>query len=147
MKDKQLYLYWLYLYILCAALGFIPAERSPLVTALLALASIAFFIPPAMLLYRGIRQEKRQHPRFIAIASGVSLVLTTVLFIANTLTALVPTNLLLGNILNAVLVVFSVPMMCAPYPFLGMFGWACLLILALRFRKKTGASGKKPPKR
>ena len=50
MKDKQLYLYWLYLFILCAALGFIQ-DRGPLVTALLTIAGIGFFLPPALLLY------------------------------------------------------------------------------------------------
>lgn len=137
MKDKHLYLYWLYLFILCAALGFIPAERSPLVAALLALLSIAFFVPGVMLLYRGIQRRQRAHLKIILILSTCSLALTLVLFIANTLTVLAPDNILLGNILNALLVVFSAPMMCAPYQFLGMFGWACLLFTAISYWKKT----------
>ena len=142
MKNKQLYLYWLYLYILCAALGFIPAERSPLVTALLALLSVAFFIPPALLLHRSFQQGNPRHPRFIAIASGVSLALTTLLFIANTLTVLAPQDVLLGNILNALLVVLSAPMLCAPFSILGLFGWACLLVTAIRCLKKMGTHPK-----
>jgi len=138
MKDKHLYLYWLYLFILCAALGFIPAGRSPLVTALLALLSIAFFIPGGMLLYRGIRRRERAHLKTILLLSLCSLVLTLVLFIANTLTVLAPHNILLGNVMNTLLVLFSAPMMCAPYQFLSMFGWACLLFTAISYWKKTG---------
>ena len=137
MKDFKLYLYWLYLFILCAAVGFIPAPRSPLTAALLTLLTIAFYVPPAMLLYRGIRQQQRKHLKNILCLSVCSLSLTLVLFIANTLTALVPDNILLGNILNALLVVFTAPMMCAPYQFLGLFGWACLLFTALSFWKKA----------
>lgn len=146
MKRKQLYLSWLYLYILCATLGFIPPDRDPLITALLTLISIAFFIPPAILLYRGYGQKDLSQLKFVALVSGVSLGLTTLLFIANTLTALAPGNLLLGNIFNALLVVFSAPMFCAPYAFLGLFGWACLLTAAITCRKKIGPSPKRPLK-
>lgn len=127
MKERKLYLYWLYLYILCAALGFIR-QRSPLVTALLALLSIAFFVPGALLLHRGERKP-------VLCISAASLVLTLVLFIANTLTVLAPDNILLGNIFHSLLVVFSSPMMCAPYQILSLFGWACLLFAGL-FAKK-----------
>lgn len=136
MKDRKLYLYWLYLYILCASLGFIPSPRSPLVTALLTLAAVAFFVPPAMILYRAIRRDDRKAMKLVALLSAGSLVLTTVLFIANTLTVLAPANLLLGNILNALLVLFSAPMLCAPYQALSLFGWACLLFTVIFHRKK-----------
>ena len=134
MKERRLYLYWLYLFILCAALGFIP-ERSPLVTALLALLGVAFYIPAGLILYRG-RQDKKQL-RPILLISTLSLVLTLGLFIANTLTVLAPTNLMLGNILNAALVVFSAPMMCMPFQGLGIFSWACLLFSALYLQKRA----------
>lgn len=137
MKDNYLYLCWLYLYILCAALGFIPQDRSPLVAALLALLAIGFFVPPAVLLHRGIQRKQRLHLKRIALFSGCSLLLTTVLFVANTLTVLVPQQVMLGNVLNALLVVFSAPMLCAPIQFLSMFLWACLLITALSHWKKT----------
>lgn len=135
MKDKQLYLYWLYLYIICAILGFIPPPRNPLVTALLAILTLVFFAPPAILLYRGIRQESRPHLKTIALISGLSLGITTLLFIANMLTALAPNNILLGNLFNALLVVFSAPMMCAPYQVVSLLLWASLLTVALGNRK------------
>lgn len=143
MKDLKLYLYWLCLFILCATLGFIPADRNPLVVALLALLSIAFFLPPALLLYQGIKRRERKHLKTVLLISVCSLVLTLVLFIVNTLAVLAPSNVLLGNILNALLVIFSAPMMCAPFQFLGMFGWACLLFTAIFFWKKTGEKSKK----
>lgn len=133
MKDRTLYLYWLCLFILCATLGFIPAPRSPLAAALLTLLSLLFFVPPALLLRRG----GRKHLRNILILSACSLMLTLVLLIANTLSVLAPDKVLLGNILNALLVVFSAPMLCAPYQFLSLFGWACLLFTALSRWKKS----------
>ena len=134
MKDRKLYLYWLYLYILCAALGFIR-QRSPLVTALLTLLGLVFYIPPGWILYRSRRDKKQLTP--ILLISTLSLVLTLLLFIANALSVLAPQNLMLGNILNATLVVFSSPMMCLPLQGLGIFGWACLLFTALYLRKRA----------
>ena len=135
MKTKQLYLYWLYLFIFCAAMGFIR-ERNPLVTALLTLLCLVFFVPGGMLMYHGIKKRDRKTVRNVMIISISSLVLTMVLFIANTLTALAPNNDLLGRIFQAVLVVFSAPMMCAPYQFISMFLWACLLFTGISFWKK-----------
>lgn len=137
MKDKQLYLYWLYLYIICATLGFIPQERNPLVAALLAILTLVFFVPPAILLYRGIQQQSRPKLTRIALLSALSLGLTTLLFIANMLTVLAPNDLLLGNVFNALLILVSAPMMCAPYQIISLFMWACLLVVALRWQKTT----------
>lgn len=136
MKTNQLYLYWLYLFIFCAAMGFIQ-ERNPLVTALLMLLTLAFFVPGALLLYHAIREGDRKHLRNVLIISACSLGVTMLLFIANTLTVLAPDNDLLGRILYAVLVVFSAPMMCAPYQSISMFLWACLMFTAISHWKKT----------
>lgn len=136
MKDRKLFLYWLYLYILCAALGFIPSPRSPLVAAALALLTVGFFVPPGLILYRAIQRDDLRQLKLVALLSAASLTLTLVLFIANTLTVLAPANLLLGNILNTLLLLFSAPMMCAPYQAIGIFGWACLLFVVIFHRKK-----------
>ena len=143
MKNRTLYLYWLYLYILCAALGFIPTPRSPLVIALLTLCALAFYLPPAALLYRAIRKGERKPLKQVMLLSICSLVLTLLLFIANTLTVLAPENLLLGNIFNALLILVSAPMKCAPYQVLSLFGWACLLFTAITNWKKTAKNGEK----
>lgn len=135
MKTKQLYLYWLYLFIFCAAMGFIR-ERGPLVTALLALLSLVFFVPGGLLMYRGIKNHDRKLVRNVMLICICSLGLTLVLFIANILTALAPNNDLLGRIFQAILVVFSTPMMCSPYQFISMFLWACLLFTGISYWKK-----------
>ena len=135
MKDRKLFLYWLYIYILCAALGFIPTTRTPLVAALLALAALGFFLPPALILHRAIQRKDKKTLQLLLLLCAGSLVLTMLLFIANTLTALAPQNLLLGNIFHSLLLLFSAPMFCAPWQFLGPFGWACLLFTALLNRK------------
>ena len=122
------------MFILCAALGFIR-QRSPLVTALLTLLGLVFYIPPGWILCRSRRVKKQLTP--ILLISTLSLVLTLLLFIANALSVLAPQNLMLGNILNATLVVFSSPMMCLPLQGLGIFGWACLLFTALYLRKRA----------
>lgn len=136
MKDRKLFLYWLYLYILCAALGFIPSPRNPLVVAALALLTVGFFVPPGMILYRAIQRNDRRQLRLVALLSAASLALTLALFIANTLTVLAPSNVLLGNVFNTLLVLFSAPMMCAPYQAISIFGWACLLFVVIFHRKK-----------
>lgn len=134
MKDQKLYLYWLYLFILCAALGFIP-EPQGLLQALLALTAMLFFVPPVTLLYRGIKQGKRKHLRIIRNLSALSLLVTTVLYVINILCVSAPE--LVGNILNAALVVFSAPLLTFPIPVAVMFTWACLLVTCLSYWKKT----------
>ena len=146
MKNRTLYLSWLYLYILTAILGFIQ-EPNPLVTALLALLSICFFIPGAVLLYRAIKSGRRKHLRIVMLISAASLTVTMLLFIANTLTVLAPENELLGTVLYAVLTVFSAPMMCAPYQSVSMFLWACLLFTGISFWKKTKPEPKQTGKK
>ena len=132
MKDRTLYLFWLYLYILCAALGFIP-EPQGLLQAMLALAALCFFIPPSILLYRGIRHKERKHLRRIRNLSLLSLVLTLALYVANILC--VTASDLTGSILNAALVIFATPALTFPIPAIPIFAWACLFVTCLKYRK------------
>lgn len=134
MKDKHLYLYWSYLYILCACLGFIQ-ERTPLVVALLCIAGLGFFVPGGILLYRDIRSGGKQNLKRILVISILSLVLTTVLFIGYFLSLAAFTTDLPARILYAVLTVFSTPAMCTPYPAISMFLWACMLFTAITYLK------------
>jgi hypothetical protein len=135
MKDRMLWLCWLYLFILTAALGFIP-ERNLLVTVLLSLACGAFFVPGGMLLYRAVKRGSRKQLNRIMLLSGLSLLLTTLLIVANMLTVLSSSELL-GKVMNAVLVVLSAPMYCAPYYAISLFLWACLLFSCFSYRKDT----------
>ena len=134
MKDRTLNLIWLYLYILCAALGFIP-EPQGLLQAMLALAAICFFIPPSVLIYRGVRHHAPKHLRRVQSLSILSLALTTVLYVANILS--VAASDLMGSILNAALTVLAAPALTFPIPIVPIFGWACLLVTCLKYRKSA----------
>lgn len=134
MKNSHLFALWGVLYILCAGLGFIP-EQTGFVKYLLAACAIIFFVPGFVLLYRGITAGDRKLTCLIRNLALVSLLLTTVLLIANIVSALWP--VLLGNILFALLVLISAPMLCGQYWVLSLFLWACLLFGAiLRMPKK-----------
>ena len=121
MKTKQLWLKWLYMAVLCAALGFVPTTDMVIVKALLILAAILFFIPPALLLTSGNRKTAKQ----VMLISGLSLVLTTGLIIFNFATALVSESW--GHFAYILLGIFTTPLLCSQYWALSLFGWACLL--------------------
>lgn len=135
MKDKQLYLYWLYLFIICAALGFIQ-DRSPLGVALLTVVGLGFFVPPALLVYRDIRAKQRRNLIRVALLSGCSLLGTVVLFIVYWFLLTTAGSDVTANIAYAALTVLASPMMCVALPALSLFGWACLLIASILYLKK-----------
>lgn len=129
MKQQTLFALWGGLFALCAALGFIPAPTGAL-KILLALLSVLFFLPPALLLYRSKNTGDRTPALLIRNFSAASLVLTAVLLIANFLSALAP--VWLGNVLHGILVVVSTPMVCCGNWFFSMFLWACLMLGAIK---------------
>ena len=133
MKKTYLFALWGCLFIICAGLGFIP-EPAGAVRVLLTLVSVGFFVPPAVLLYRA-KQEKDTHTlQLIRNLSALSLLVTVIALIGNFLSAL--SSEFLGNLLHAVLVVVSSPMICCGYWALSLFLWACLLMVSLQLLKK-----------
>lgn len=120
MKTKRLWLAWLYLFALCAALGFIPQPYG-LVKALLVIAAVCFFIPGILLVVKGSKKTTKK----IMLISGLSLVLTTVLIILNFASALM--SELWGNVFYILMGILSTPMLCSQFWVLSLFGWACLL--------------------
>jgi len=133
MKKTYLFALWGFLFIICAGLGFIP-EPAGAVRVLLTLVSIGFFVPPTVLLYRA-KQEKDTHTlQLIRNLSALSLLVTVITLIGNFLSAL--SSEFLGNLLHAVLVVVSSPMICCGYWALSLFLWACLLMVSLQMLKK-----------
>ena len=82
MKQKTLWLTWLYLYILCAVLGFIP-EPYGLIKALMVLLSVACFVPGFLL----ARQGQARRVRLICL---IWLISATVLVILNFASVLMP---------------------------------------------------------
>ena len=129
MKNRILYVLWGALFILCAALGFIP-EPAGAGRLLLTLASLLFFLPPAMLIRSARKTGSRSQLALMRNLSALSLGLTAVLLILNFLTAFHSETL--GNILHAVLVIVSSPMICSGHWALSLFLWASLLIASLK---------------
>lgn len=125
MKTKNLYFLWLGLYVLCFGLGFIP-ERNLFLHIFLGLLSLVFYVPPVLLLYRGIKTGDHKHLRHLRKISLTSLVLTLVLIVANIVS--VYASDAAGRILNALLNLVSVPMFCCYFRGIGLFLWACLFI-------------------
>ena len=125
MKSQFLYALWGALFILCAGLGFIP-EPAGVLRVLLTGLSILFFLPPAVLVWKGRREKDRMALSLVRNLSIASLSLSVLLIIANFLTVF--RSELLGNILHGVLVVVSSPMICSGHWAMSLFFWSCLLI-------------------
>lgn len=129
MNKKTLYTLWGLLFALCAALGFI-FEPGDGMKALMVMASAAFFVTPAWLLWKGSRQDAV----IIRNLSIASLALTMVTLVINLLSVNAP--VLLGDVLYAIMVVVSAPMVCSQYWAVSLFCWACLMICAIKKLKK-----------
>ena len=133
MKDGKLYALWGVLYIFCGLLGFIR-EPNGFVTALLVLMAVGFFVPGAVLLYRGYKARDPGRIKAICAISLVWLVMTLVLLILNFLTA--GATVLAGDLLYGFLVILSAPMFCGQAWVLSLFLWACMLMSGLSCLKK-----------
>ena len=120
MNHKILFALWGALFILTAVLGYFPAAWWS--TA----AAIAFFLPPALLLYRGGRDTVKLIRNLSALSLGVTLAALILNFV------LAVGSETLGNLLHIVLTIVSAPMMASGYWVLSLFLWACLLMASLR---------------
>ena len=118
MSKNYLYMTWGVLYIVTAALGFIPEVDGP-AAAGMTLLSIVFFVPGFILLYRG---EKKP----VLILSVVSLALTVLCLVLNVWSVGMSADM--GDFLYWVLALVSAPMFCSRFWVLSLFGWACLLM-------------------
>lgn len=129
MNQKVLFTLWGVLFVICAALGVIPAAGGGLQGIMTAL-SVLFFVPPVLLLYRGSRDTALLIRNLSALSLGLTLV-----FLALNVAFAVSTETL-GNILHYALAVVSSPMICSGYWALSLFLWACLLMAALKKTRK-----------
>ena len=129
MNKTSFYTVWAGIYILCAGLSFIPEPTGFLKFLMIAL-SLAFFIPPACLLYRAKQEGDKFTVKLVRNLSLASLSLTVLVLIVNLLTFMAPEAV--GNFLYVLLVLVSVPMVCSQYWVLGLFCWACLLMVSLK---------------
>ena len=127
MKIKLTYALWGVLFIICACLG-VVRDAAGFGKVLLILSSLIFFLPGVLLLYWGQRKQVR-------IISICSLSATLVLLVANFFSVLA--SKAVGDILYALLVLVSSPMVCSQYWVLSLFLWACLLMATFVKPKKV----------
>jgi len=133
MNKTSYFALWGGMFILCAVLGFIP-EPAGIFRVLLILLAIAFFLPPAALLYKAVQGKDRATLLLVRNLSAASLGLTLAAIVANFLSLMAPEAV--GNVLYAVLAIISTPMFCGQYWVLGLFGWAFLLMATLSQLRK-----------
>lgn len=133
MTKQSYFALWGGMFTACAVLGFIP-EPAGFLRILMILLAIAFFIPPAALLHKAVQEKDRATLLLVRNLSAASLGLTLTAIVANFLSLMAPEAV--GNILYAVLVIISAPMFCGQYWVLGLFGWACLLMVTLSQLRK-----------
>ena len=133
MKKQYLFALWGGLFVLCAALGFVPAPSGAM-RILMTILSVAFFMPAALLLYRSRQTGDRDTAVLVRNLSAASLLLTAALIICNFLSALAP--VWIGNMLHSMLTVVSAPMVCSGYWALSLFLWACLMMASIRILKE-----------
>jgi len=127
MTNKTLFALWGGMFILCAALGFIP-EPTGILRGIMTCLAVLFFLPPAWLLYRSAGKDRRVSA-LIRNLSALSLGLTLTLILGNFLVLMAPEAV--GNVLYGILVIVSSPMVCGQFWVLSLFLWACLLMASL----------------
>lgn len=129
MNKNTFFILWGALFILCAGLGFLP-EPGGVVKSAMTAASLLFFLPPFLLLYRADRDTALLIRNLSALSLGVTLVTLILNFV------LAVSSETLGNILHYILVVVSAPMVASGYWVLSLFLWACVLMVSLKMLKK-----------
>lgn len=133
MKKTYLFTLWGALFVLCAALGFIPNPGTAL-KILLTLLSVAFFMPGALLLRYAALNKDRTTAMLVRNLAAASLLLTLMLIIGNFFSVL--GSVRLGSILYTLLIIVSSPMICSQYWVLSLFLWACLMISSIGILKQ-----------
>ena len=126
MKQKCIYLLWLFVYIICVGLGTLY-EDILVLQIFQGLFAVLFFVPPVLLVLEGLKAGQKKYLVQIRVISIVSLALTLAFMIANI--AAVYASEAVGNTLNQIYILVATPMHCLPYGFISIFLWACLLML------------------
>ena len=139
MSKKLLFALWGGLFILCAGLGFIPGfsqNVSAGAQAVLTVLAVGLSRLPRTPVIYGAKKEK--DARTLKLVRGISLLslgLTLLALVLNVLSAM--GTVTMGNVLFAVLIVVSSPMVCSGYWALSLFLWACLLIVSHSLLRKN----------
>ena len=133
MSNTVLYALWGGLYAICGGLGFITAPEAAL-RLLMILLSVALFVPPFVLNRRAAAKDDRRTLALIRNLSGIWLILTGVLLVANIGSVLASETL--GNVLHGLLTIVSSPLVCCDSWALSIFLWACVFFDAKNKLKK-----------
>ena len=136
MNPKKLLTLWAAMFILCAGLGFIPLPTGGL-KVFMVVTAVAFFIPPALLIRSAVNRKRPYRDMLLLIRnlSMFSLIATTVVLLLNFMSVAWPR--FVGDGLYGLLVVISTPMICGQYWLVSLFLWACLLMVCLKYLRKT----------
>lgn len=121
MKNSVLYAIWAVLFAVCAALGFLPEPEGAL-KVLCVVLSVAFFVPPMLL----VRKGQRHTTQLVRNLAFLALLIAVVLLVLNILSASFSETA--GIILHCVLVIAASPMVCSRYWALTLFLWAYLML-------------------
>ena len=132
MKLKSVWLSWLYLFILSAVLGFIPAAG--FLKAVFVMVAVGFFVPGFILLTKADHRDDQKTIRLVRNIAIFALILATVLIMLNMLSATMTKAW--GDVFYGMLVIFSAPLICGQYWVLTLFGWACLMVYGTTQLKK-----------
>ena len=133
MKNRNLYIAWAVLYVACAVLGFVPSPAST-IRVLIVAVSLAFFVPPAVLLYRYAKRDHEKGLKLIRMLALVSLVASMIAIVLNFAT--VGASAAAGKVLYWIMIVVSVPMVSMQSWALSLFLWAILLVISQQQLKK-----------
>ena len=124
MTNKSLYIIWAVLFAICAALGFL-VEPEGLDKGICVVMSLLFFLPPGAIVYLSWKKKDWEPVRLVRNLALGSLALTLAALVANFLTLGAP--VLVGDVLYALLVILSTPMVCSQIWVISLVLWAALM--------------------
>lgn len=133
MKYKYLYIIWAGMYLLCAALGFLPEPEGAVYWLLFGIGMM-FFIPPAVILCQAIRTENRKQVKAVMWISISWLSVMLMMLVANFLS--IGATEAVGTALYYMLVVMASPMVCSQIWVAPMFAFGCLLTASVQYLRK-----------
>ena len=146
VTNRILYIIWAVLYVLCIVFSAIAEPVGGWLIPEL-LLSLVFFIPPAILLYRGVRNSHGFTLRLIRNLSIAVLAATTVTLCMTFLSVGMRASTEFGVFLQILLMIVSAPMLCSPVWGISLFFWACLMMICFQYRKLAAPTPEKKPVR
>lgn len=132
-KAKKLWIIWAAAYVLCTVCAFFPVSQGAL-SGLFLLLSLGFFVPPGLLIYEAVQRKNYNTLKLIRNLSLISLGLTLLTILLNFVS--IQASDAWGLVLYWLLILVSTPMICSQVWVVGLFGWACLLMVCLKYLKK-----------